>query len=185
MSRPLVVTDCDEVLLLHGAAFPRLAGRRARGRIPARRQSLRPGDAPQGHRRAGRGSRSVAPAAGLLRYRDAPPDRDRRRRRGDRRVAARSRRGGPDQPQRPYGEGAASSCSTHGIDARVFTNQGPKGAALRRDRRGISRRPGRCSSTIWPSTTPAPPKQLPDMSRLHLCGEPVIAPHVALRARGR
>jgi hypothetical protein len=65
----------------------------------------------------------------------------------------------------------------HGISARVFTNQGPKGAALRRivDEYGPSR-------VVFiddlaqhhASAAEAVPASL----RLHLCAEPAVAPHV-------
>lgn len=66
----------------------------------------------------------------------------------------------------------------HGIPVRVFTNQGPKGPALKaildeyRPSRAvfiddIAQHLGSAAEVT------------PHVSRLHLCGEPLIAPHVA------
>jgi hypothetical protein len=65
----------------------------------------------------------------------------------------------------------------HGIDARVFTNQGPKGEAL-----------ARIVAEYAPSRAvfvddlahhhASAAESLPDVSRLHFCGEPAIAPHI-------
>lgn len=65
----------------------------------------------------------------------------------------------------------------HGIDARVFTNQGPKGPALKaileeyRPSRAIFiddlAQHHRSAADI-----------VPEVARLHLCGEPLLAPHI-------
>jgi len=65
----------------------------------------------------------------------------------------------------------------HGIAARVFTNQGPKGPALQR-----------IVSQYAPSRVvfvddlahhlASAAETLPDIARLHLCGEPAVAPHI-------
>jgi FMN phosphatase YigB (HAD superfamily) len=65
----------------------------------------------------------------------------------------------------------------HGIDLRVFTNQGPKGPALKaildeyRPSRAIfiddlAQHHGSAAETV------------PHVSRLHLCAEPMLAPHI-------
>ena len=66
----------------------------------------------------------------------------------------------------------------HGIDARVFTNQGPKGPALKAilDEYAPSRAvfiDDLAQHHDSVSTT------APHVSRLHLCAEPLIAPHIA------
>jgi len=71
----------------------------------------------------------------------------------------------------------------HGIAARVFTNQGPKGAALR----GIAAQyaPSRVVFVDDLAHHHASAAEvLPEARRLHFCGEPAVAPYIpcALRA---
>jgi pyruvate/2-oxoglutarate dehydrogenase complex dihydrolipoamide acyltransferase (E2) component len=82
-----------------------------------------------------------------------------------------------------FGESRRNQLRDHGIEVEVVTNQGPKGEAVRR---------------IVEAHTPAravfiddlaqhhasAAEVLPDIARLHFCGEPAIAPHVpcALKA---
>lgn len=68
---------------------------------------------------------------------------------------------------------------SHGIAARVFTNQGPKGPAL--DRIIAEYRP---SHTFFVDDLPqhhqSARETIPrDVTTLHLCGEPLLAPHIA------
>ena len=65
----------------------------------------------------------------------------------------------------------------HGITARVFTNQGPKGAALRRivDEYG-SGRVVFIDDLAQHHASAA--ETVPESLRLHLCAEPAVAPHV-------
>ena len=82
-----------------------------------------------------------------------------------------------------YGEARARQLREHGIEARVFTNQGPKGAALRRIVEEFA--PSRAVFVDDLAQHIASAAEvLPDISRLHFCGEPAVAPHVpcALRA---
>lgn len=66
----------------------------------------------------------------------------------------------------------------HGLDVRVFTNQGPKGPALKaildeyRPSRAIFIDDLAQHHDSVAETTP-------DVSRLHLCAEPLLAPHIA------
>jgi len=66
----------------------------------------------------------------------------------------------------------------HGIDARVFTNQGPKGPALKAilDEYAPSR-------AVFIDDLAQHHDSVsviaPQVSRLHLCAEPLIAPHIA------
>lgn len=76
-----------------------------------------------------------------------------------------------------FGEARASQLRSHGIDARVVTNQGPKGEALRRIVEHYA--PSRAVFIDDLAQHHASAAEvLPDVSRLHFCGEPAIAPHV-------
>lgn len=65
----------------------------------------------------------------------------------------------------------------HGVHARVFTNQGPKGPALAKIVDEY-----RPSSTIFIDDLPQHHESVsvdvPHVKRLHLCGEPMLAPHI-------
>jgi hypothetical protein len=76
-----------------------------------------------------------------------------------------------------FGEARASQLRSHGIDARVVTNQGPKGEALRRIVEHYA--PSRAVFIDDLAQHHASAAEvLPDVSRLHFCGEPAIAPYV-------
>lgn len=76
-----------------------------------------------------------------------------------------------------YGESRLRQLREHGIEARVFTNQGPKGEALRRIVAEFA--PSRAVFIDDLAVHHASAAEvLPDISRLHFCGEPAIAPHV-------
>jgi hypothetical protein len=76
-----------------------------------------------------------------------------------------------------FGEARARQVRAHGIDARVVTNQGPKGEALKRivDEYGPSRA---VFIDDLAQHHASAAEVLPDISRLHFCGEPAIAAHV-------
>ena len=65
----------------------------------------------------------------------------------------------------------------HGVHARVFTNQGPKGPALAKIVEEY-----RPSRTIFIDDLPQHHQSVsvdvPEVKRLHLCGEPMLAPHI-------
>jgi hypothetical protein len=65
----------------------------------------------------------------------------------------------------------------HGIAARVFTNQGPKGPALARIIADYAP-----SHTIFVDDLPqhhrSARESVADLTSLHLCGEPLLAPHI-------
>ncbi len=71
----------------------------------------------------------------------------------------------------------AEQLKAHGINARVFTNQGPKGPALKAiiDEYAPAR-------AIFIDDLAQHHKsvaqEVPHVTRLHLCGEPTIAPHI-------
>lgn len=82
-----------------------------------------------------------------------------------------------------FNEARARQLREHGIEARVFTNQGPKGPALLRIVEEFAP-----SSAVFIDDLAhhiaSAAETLPDISRLHFCGEPAVAPHIpcALRA---
>lgn len=65
----------------------------------------------------------------------------------------------------------------HGVHARVYTNQGPKGPALKAILEEYAP-----SKAIFIDDLPqhhqSAAETVPNVSRLHLCGEPMIAPHI-------
>lgn len=65
----------------------------------------------------------------------------------------------------------------HGVHARVYTNQGPKGPALKAILKEYAP-----SKAIFIDDLPqhhqSAAETVPYVSRLHLCGEPMIAPHI-------
>ena len=66
----------------------------------------------------------------------------------------------------------------HGLGLRVFTNQGPKGPALQAIIEEY--RPSRAVFIDDLAQHHGSVAELaPDVSRLHLCGEPLLAPHIA------
>ena len=66
----------------------------------------------------------------------------------------------------------------HGLDIRVFTNQGPKGPALARI--VAEYRPSRAVFIDdIASHHASAAERVPAIARLHLCGEPELAPHIA------
>ncbi len=76
-----------------------------------------------------------------------------------------------------YHAARTAQLRAHGIAAPVVTNQGPKGAALKRI--VDEYRPNRAvfiDDLAHHHASAA--ETLPDISRLHFCGEPAIAPHV-------
>jgi hypothetical protein len=76
-----------------------------------------------------------------------------------------------------FAEARQEQLRQHGIEARVFTNQGPKGEALRRivDEFAPSRAVFIDDLAVHHASAG---EVLPDISRLHFCGEPAIAPHI-------
>ena len=66
---------------------------------------------------------------------------------------------------------------SHGLNARVFTNQGPKGPALERILAEYAP-----SKAIFIDDLPqhhlSARETVPDITTLHLCGEPLLAPHI-------
>ena len=76
-----------------------------------------------------------------------------------------------------FNEARARQLREHGIEARVFTNQGPIGPALHRIVEEFA--PGRAvyiDDLAHHIASAA--ETLPHISRLHFCGEPAVAPHI-------
>ena len=67
---------------------------------------------------------------------------------------------------------------SHGLPLRVFTNQGPKGPALAKII--AEYQPSRALFIDdLPQHHESAAQDVPDVVRLHLCGEPLMAPHIA------
>lgn len=65
----------------------------------------------------------------------------------------------------------------HGLDVEVYTNQGPKGAAIQRIVQEHA--PGRVAFIDdLPQHHASAAEKYPDSIRLHFCGEPELAPHI-------
>jgi len=74
-------------------------------------------------------------------------------------------------------ERRAAQLAQHGIYARVFTNQGPKGPAVRAILQEY--RPSRAIFIDDLAQHHGSAAQVtPEVTRLHLCGEPRLAPHI-------
>jgi len=77
----------------------------------------------------------------------------------------------------PYREARTAQLDAVGIKVRVFTNQGPKGPALQRILDEY--RPTRAVFIDdLPQHHHSASELTPDVLRLHLCGEPLLAPHI-------
>lgn len=76
-----------------------------------------------------------------------------------------------------HNEARARQLAEHGIEARVFTNQGPKGPALQAILAEY-----RPSKAIFIDDLAqhhgSAAEMVPHIDRLHLCGEPTLAPHI-------
>lgn len=178
MSRPLVITDCDEVLLhmiapfrdwlgeahdidfeLAGNEFHKAMTRRASGELvePAEVWPLLnlffDSEMHRQHPIAG----SVAAMTALAEHADVVVLTNLQ----DHRQETRTRQ-----------------LADHGLKLRVFTNQGPKGPALQaildefRPERAVF-----IDDLAQHHDSVA--EIAPQVTRLHLCGEPMIAPHIA------
>jgi hypothetical protein len=77
-----------------------------------------------------------------------------------------------------YNAARTQQLREHGIETRVVTNQGPKGAALRRIVEELAPTRAVFIDDLAHHHASAA-EALPDISRLHFCGEPAIASHVA------
>jgi len=74
-------------------------------------------------------------------------------------------------------EARADQLRSHGLDLKVYTNQGPKGPALQKivAEYGPSRAVFIDDIAVHHGSVAT---LAPDVHRLHLCGEPLLAPHI-------
>ena len=82
-----------------------------------------------------------------------------------------------------FGESRRDQLLAFGIDVPVYTNQGPKGMAIRRIVEELGPRRAVFIDDIAQHHASAA-ELLPEIGRLHFCGEPELAPHVACAFRG-
>jgi hypothetical protein len=174
MSRPLVVSDCDEVLLHMVAHF-----RDYVGEAHGVEFDLAGGSFAQAMRYRDGGA--VLPDAEMWRLLNLFFDTEMPRQTAiDGAVAAMARLGEDADVViltnllDHRAERRTAQLAEHGIAARVFTNQGPKGPALK----AIvdEYRPSRVAfiDDLAPHHQ-STGEHVPDAIRLHLCGEPLIA----------
>lgn len=179
MSRPLVITDCDEVLLYmvshfrdwlaeeEGVTFAMDTG----------------GDFVRAMRRTGSGER-IAPAeiwALLNRFFDGQMHRQTPVEGAVDAIARLAEHADivvltnlMDHRR----ESRARQLADHGIDLRVFTNQGPKGPALKAIVEEYA--PSRAVFVDdLAQHHDSVRETAPTVGRLHLCAEPMLAPHIA------
>jgi hypothetical protein len=181
MSRPLVISDCDEVLLHMVAPFK--AWVEANHGVHF---SLQTNNFAAAMRHADDG-RAVEPrgsgvARRFLRHPDACPARDCRGGRGGGRNGRPGRLRDPDQSRAQLPRGAHRQLADLGIHARVFTNQGPKGPALKAILEEY--KPSRALFIDdLPEHHHSAASLTPEVMRLHLCGEPLLAPHIDCATR--
>jgi hypothetical protein len=76
-----------------------------------------------------------------------------------------------------FNAGRTAQLLGHGVRAQVFTNQGPKGPALRRIVENFAP-PRAVFVDDLAHHHASAAETLPDVGRLHLVGEPAIAPHI-------
>lgn len=82
-----------------------------------------------------------------------------------------------------FGESRRNQLLSFGIDAHVYTNQGPKGMAIKRIVAELGPRRAVFIDDIALHHASAA-EMLPEIGRLHFCGEPALAPHVPCALRG-
>jgi FMN phosphatase YigB (HAD superfamily) len=82
-----------------------------------------------------------------------------------------------------FAESRRSQLLAFGIDAPVYTNQGPKGAALKRIFEELGPSRAVFIDDIAQHHASAA-ELLPEIGRLHFCGEPALAPHVPCALQG-
>lgn len=179
MNRPLVITDCDEVLLYmvshfrdwlaeeEGVAFTIDAG----------------GDFVRAMRRAGSGEplEQAEIWALLNRFFDGQMHRQTPVEGAVRAIAALREHADVvvlTNLMDHRRESRTRQLADHGIDLRVFTNQGPKGPALKAIVEEYA--PSRAVFIDDLAQHHGSVSEIaPEVGRLHLCAEPMLAPHIA------
>ena len=176
LPRPLVVTDCDEVLLHMVRHFRAWLDEAHAIEFPLDRNPY------AGMRR--RGAAEPMADAEKWRYLDLFFDTEMHRQTAiDGAVAAIAELGREADVAvltnlgDRYHASRTAQLREHGIEAPVFTNQGPKGPALQRIVEHYA--PSRAVFVDDLAHHIASAAEiLPDISRLHFCGEPAVAPHI-------
>ena len=178
MSRPLIVCDCDEVLLHMVAPFRDWLAE-TQGVIFAMRSS----NFAEAMRYAGSGEPVEGPE--IWRLLRAFFDTEMHRQTAIpgavealRQLAERADVVVLTNLLDDHRDARQAQLDSHGIAARVYTNQGPKGPAL--ERIIAEYRP---SHTIFVDDLPQHHQSARetisrDVTTLHLCGEPLLAPHI-------
>lgn len=173
MSRPLVVTDCDEVLLHMVRHFGTWLGE-------AHDIELRLEGNPFATMRR-RATGEPLPDAEKWRYLSLFFDTEMHRQ-----TAVEGAVAAVAELQREadvvvltnltddFADARTRQLRAHGIDVRVFTNQGPKGGALRRIVEEYAPSRAVFIDDLAPHIASAA-ETLPDIARLHFCGEGAIA----------
>jgi len=177
MSRPLVITDCDEVLLHMVRHFRDWLGEAHGIEMVLDGNPFAQALTPRG------GTEPLSPED-KWRYLDLFFDTEM-----DRQTLVEGAAGAIAELQRAadvviltnladrYNAVRSHQLAAHGISARVFTNQGPKGPALQRIVAEYA--PGRVvfvDDLIHHHSSAA--EFVPEIVRLHFCGEPAVAPHI-------
>jgi len=176
MNRPLIITDCDEVLLHFARHFRDWASEehelsfhmeRAFGQSLIDRRTGEPAEQERVwqllHQFFDTEMHRQVPVEGAL------PALAELRREADVVVLT--------NIQDRFNASRTAQLLSHGLEIQVFTNQGPKGPALKRIVEQYQ--PSRAvfiDDLAHHHQSAA--EILPDISRLHLCGEPALAPHV-------
>jgi hypothetical protein len=176
MSRPLVVTDCDEVLLHMVRHFGQWLGERHGIELPL--------DGNPFHSMRWRENGELLPDEEKWRYLNLFFDTE---------MASQTTIAGSvaaigelqreadvvvlTNLQDVFNQARARQLREHGIEARIFTNQGPKGPALRRIVEEYAPSRAVFIDDIARHIASAA-ETLPEISRLHFCGEPAVAPHI-------
>jgi hypothetical protein len=182
MTRPLVVTDCDEVLLHMVRHFREWLGEAHDIDFPL--------DANPFSSMIRRGESESLPDAEKWRYLSLFFDSEMHRQTAIEGAAAAIAELAREADvvvltnlTDGYQAMRTAQLRDHGIAARVFTNQGPKGSALRRIVEEYA--PSRTVFVDDIAQHHASAAEVsPEVLRLHFCGEPAVAPHIpcALKA---
>lgn len=178
MSRPLIVCDCDEVLLYMVAPF-----RDWLGETQGVRFEMKSNNFAEAMRWAESGG-PVEPAE-IWRLLRAFFDTEMHRQtaidgavEAMRELSARADVVVLTNLIDDHRDARQAQLDTHGIAARVYTNQGPKGPAL--ERIIAEYQP---SHTIFVDDLPqhhqSARETIGQITTLHLCGEPMLAPHIS------
>jgi hypothetical protein len=176
MTRPLVVTDCDEVLLHMVRHFGEWLGETHGIDLPLGENTF--------HSMRWRANGEPLPDEEKWRYLNLFFDTEMGRQTAIEGSAAAIRELQREADvvvltnlQDAFNLARAHQLREHGIVAPIFTNQGPKGPALRRIVEEYAPSRAVFIDDIAHHLASAA-ETLPEVSRLHFCGEPAVAPHI-------